>query len=461
MRKTDTVSWAKPQQSVRAVPKQRIAKVVQLCPSAVTTPSFTLVRVTKKGGSLSKRVFRDESGKLTVDTSACAMIRGEARSVVVPDGMAGLARLYGALAPKEAVVFSNVDLGPAARELCTEADYAEQRQQNPNVICRSKRFLAATPAPGLQLFEVDDHGLPEGKSPPNAQGMVDQLAELLPELDVPGAARLLTHSTSSHIHDAGTGAQIKGEGGKHLAMLLSDLTRAKALKELLEVRQWATGHGHIHLSRDGKQLERTVFDLSVFAPERLVFEAGADLGEGLQQRRPDPVAVEGHALDMSRLPLPSVAERERASQAKRAAKEATRERAEQVRAAYVQAEAKKLVAQRSISQDEADRIVLQRTEAGSLDDGDVLVFTDKGGREEQLVGYVLDRIEQYVGRPMCDPLEPEKGPSKAMILRGPGGQPYIHSHVHGGRRFTFERIVGLQGASERSMFEPLLRLTEC
>ena len=420
---------------------------------ATPTPAFKLVRITKNGGSLSKCISLELDGAIKVDASACAMNRGNALTVVVEDGMAGLSNLYSSLADNEAVVFSNADLGPEAREVCTEAAYSDARKQNPNIICRSKAFLAGVAAPGLQLFEVDDHGLPPGKTAPSAKQMSALLHELLPELDVPGAAKFLTHSTSSYIYDKSTGRELKGEGGKHLAMLLSDLSQAKALKTLLEVRQWATGHGHIYISRDGRQLERTVFDLSVFAPERLVFEAGAILPGELEQRRPAPHATEGHALDMTRLPVPTLAERERAQKAIATAVETTRPAAQQARAAYIQAESEKLVAQRGISKLEAERIVTLRAETTSLDDGDTLVFTDKGGNEMLSVGQVLDHIEQFVRRPMRDPLEPESGPSKAMILPGPGGQPYINSFAHGGRRFTFQRIQGREGAVEQALFQ--------
>lgn len=420
---------------------------------AIPTPPFRLVRVTKKGGSLSKRIARTASGGIEVDSSACAMSRGEAITVAVDDGMAGLAKLYGSLGHNEAVVLSNAGLGPQAREICTEAAYGGERRRNPNIICRAKRFLAGVAAPGLQLFEVDDHGLPDGISAPDATQMVAILEELLPELDVAGAAKLMTHSTSSFIYDASTGEELKGEGGKHLAILLSDQSRAKDLKTLLEVRQWANGHGHIYISRDGKQHKRTVFDLSVFAPERLVFEAGALLPPDLEQRRPAVVATEGHALDMARLPLPTLAERELADKAIRIAMDATRAAAEKARAAYIQTEGTKLAVERGLSQPEAERIVALRAETQSLDDGDVLIFSDKGRQEARAIGYVLDHIEEYVGRPICDPLEPERGPSKAMILRGPGGQPYVQSFVHGGRRFTFERILGREGAADQALFD--------
>ncbi len=418
--------------------------------SVAPTPAFRIVKVTKRGGDLSKTIIRNDDGSLTVDASACAMTKGEARSISIVDGMAGLAKLYLGLKSNEAVVFSNVDLGPQPRPVCTESEYAEERKRNPVVITRSRKFLDAISAPGLQLFEVDDHGLPAGSRVPDGNQMLAILCELLPELDVHAAARMLTHSTSSHIYESKSGTQLKGEGGKHLAILLSDPSKAKALRELLEVRQWALGYGHIYISRDGKQLERTVFDLSVFAPERLVFEAGALLPPGLEQRRPAAEFHEGNALDMSKLPAPTPDERERAQQAKDRAKAATRQAATETRARYLEDETQKLVRERGLDPEAARRAVTTRSEANCLSDADILCFTDTAD-DRHSVANVLDHIEQFVGRPMRDPIEPEKGRSKAMILRGPGGLPYISSFAHGGRRFTFERIVGQQGAVQSAM----------
>src|SRR5688572_25922396 len=76
------------------------------------TPTFSLIRITKKGGPLSKTISIGADEELIVDSSACAMSRGEARSVLIEQGMSGLAELYASLSPNEAVVFSNTDLGP-------------------------------------------------------------------------------------------------------------------------------------------------------------------------------------------------------------------------------------------------------------------------------------------------------------------------------------------------------------
>lgn len=420
--------------------------------SSPSTPNFRLIKIQKSDGSISKRLSRNESGSIIVDSTQCALSKGTATTVAISGGMTELAKLYENLRHDEAVVLSNVDLGTEQRPICTKADYLSLRAKTPDIITRSREFMGSTSGPGLQLFEVDDHGLPAGQTAPDAQKMVEILSELLPELNVQTAAKLLSHSASSHIYDKATGEILKGEGGKHLTMLLSEQSAAGRLKELLEVRQWANGHGHIHISRDGRQLERTVFDLTVFAPERLVFEAGAALSDDLEQRRPTPVTTEGHALDMSLLPAVTLEERQRANAAILAAKEATISQAQEQRNKYMAEESSKLIARLGVEEVEAQRIVNCRVESGLLDDRDVLTFTDTTPPESEIVGNVLDAIANYLGRPMCDPAEPEYGPSKAMILRGPGGQPFVQSYAHGGRKFMFQRIQGQEGATTQALF---------
>lgn len=421
--------------------------------STPVTPNFRLIKIKKSDGPISKRLSRGESGSIIVDSTQCALSKGTATSVDISEGMLGLAKLYQGLLHDEAVVLSNIELGGGNRPVCTKADYLALRAKTPDIITRTKEFMGSVAGPGLQLFEVDDHGLPTGQSAPDAERMVEILSELLPELNVQSAAKLLTHSASSHIYDKASGELLKGEGGKHLTMLLSEQSAAGRLKELLNVRQWANGYGHIHISRDGRQLERTVYDLSVFAPERLVFEAGAVLSAKLEQRRPAPIATEGHALDMSKLPVVTFEERQKANTAISAARDATNAQAQEQRNKYIADESSKLIARLGVDEAEARRIISCRIESGLLDDADVITFTDKTPPESETVGNVLEAIENYFGRPMADPAEPEYGPSKAMILRGPGGQPFVQSYAHGGRKFMFQRIQGQEGAATQALFE--------
>lgn len=414
------------------------------------TPEFRLNVIRKTGGPLTKRAFLDDQ-KLVIDSSGCALTSGTARTVTISDGMAGLSRLYQALSPEEAVVLANTDLGQSEREVCTEANFTDRVSKNPEVITRSRRFLPSSTQPGLVLLEVDDHGLPEGSSAPDAGKMREMLDKLLPELGIPGAAQLLTHSTSSHIQDD-SGKVLKGEGGKHLTLLISRQSDMSHLREVMDFRQWANGLGAIYITKDGRQIMRTVFDLSVLSPERLVFEAGAQLCDGLVQKRPDPQVTEGHALDMTKLPNLTEEERRKAKAAQSAALAKTKAEATRIREAYLQTEVERLVREHGATDQAAHLSVLHRIEYGLLSDDDELIFSDSHPPEKVRIRDVLSNPNAYIGRPMCDPVEPEYGPSKAMILRGPGGIPFINSFAHGERKYQFARLNSGVGADKHALF---------
>ncbi len=82
----------------------------------------------------------------------------------------------------------------------------------------------------------------------------------------------------------------------HIYVAIPDasiLPDPKELQERILIAAWLAGHGRIELSKSGAMLKRCVIDVSVLAPERLVFEAAPELGEGLEQRRPKAEFIDG------------------------------------------------------------------------------------------------------------------------------------------------------------------------
>ena len=68
-------------------------------------------------------------------------------------------------------------------------------------------------------------------------------------------------------------------------------------------------------------------------------------------------------------------------------------------------------------------------------DEDILTFDD----ETQIaVKHLLENGEEYNGRYLYDPLEPEKGKTKAYFFWNNNKNPLIYSYIHGGNRvFSF------------------------
>ena len=82
-----------------------------------------------------------------------------------------------------------------------------------------------------------------------------------------------------------TGEPYAATGGIHvyIAANTSDLD---ALKRDLEVALWRAGLGYVEFARNGRRLLRTIIDLSVLSPERLIFEAAPTLGPGVGRVAP-------------------------------------------------------------------------------------------------------------------------------------------------------------------------------
>ena len=110
---------------------------------------------------------------------------------------------------------------------------------------------------------------------------------------IPGfddAARVTRASTSSGLSHAETGEEFPGSGGRHDYILLAEQVDARRFLEALHKRAWLAGLGWLMVGAAGQLLERSIVDVSVGSPERLVFEgapvvvAPAGAGPGRAER---------------------------------------------------------------------------------------------------------------------------------------------------------------------------------
>ena len=210
------------------------------------------------------------------------------------------------------------------------------------------------------------------------------------------------------------------------------------------------------VSKSGVPLERGPIDVSVYSPERLIFEAGARLDDPrLQQRRPPPeyVAQEGAALDTRRAPvlLPADENQYAAMVAKAKADPAIKARIARVKAVYENKQVEELlnvvhttdgVPDMSVSV--AKQIVRSRM-ALTLTPRDIVQTDDHG---PQWVHELLSNPLKWVGQTTADPLEPDYGGGrdKGIIQEDTQGL-YIYSQAHGGRVFRLKHdadsLIGL------------------
>ena len=393
-----------------------------------------LVKFTKTGGPLTKRISLAPDGTLVSDGSACVMTRGTAERVKIAD-IDELATLIGSLHPSQAIA-----LGALRDGLPDEVRIVTKKKLNgqANTIARTRdEILYRENCQALVLLDFDRGGMPADIADRLKNGFWAVLMEVVPDLR--HAARLIRASTSAGLFNSDTGESLGGSGGLHGYVIARDGADAERFLTALHDRCWLHGLGWIKLGAAGQMLDRSIIDRSVAAPERLVFEAPPiltkPLGQDQESRR--PIVHDGEVLDtLAACPSLTAEEQRRVEQLKAAARERIKPEAERVHEAYVDREAEEIVARTGISKKAAVAQVRSRCR-GVLAVDAVLPFADKE-LEGCTVGDVLADPERFNGRVLADPIEGVSyGRTTAMVmLRRSDGYPWIKSFAHGGMSYT-------------------------
>lgn len=396
--------------------------------------SVTLSVLAKDGGPLSKRVYVDSQGQPQIDSSSCAMSAGWAYSVTL-EGLDQLPSFISDLKTTQALTLGIA--GQGAVRIVTKTSVSN----NPGSIARTKDYFAWPEKGTLLVFDYDPN--PYG---PKIRGP-EHLMEVLTTVDPQFAEVEYVATTSTTAGLCLNNQCFKPGGGFHVYVRVKGRPeRIEGYARNLFKKLWIARYGYIFISRAASLLERTIFDLAVFSPEHIVFEAGAFLGsERITQQRPDPryVAQKGKALNIESLflsPREEADYRKRVMEAKAGLKEVQHKK----RARYRQEREKELV-QHGVSQGEVRRM-LDAFDGNTLLPQTPLLFDADGWMDRQgqpaagpqtcFVGQVLLNPELYGGQTLADPLEPEYGGGKnKAILRVSDGQVTVYSQAHGGRLF--------------------------
>ena len=243
----------------------------------------------------------------------------------------------------------------------------------------------------------------------------------------------MRRSTSAGLSRSDTGEALPGSDGIHVYVAAKDGADSERFLRALHGRCWLAGLGWMMVSTSGALLERSIVDRMVGGPERLVFEGGPVLVPPLQQDKESrrPIAVDGVALDtVAVCPPLSIVERARLDELKARERERLAPEMAKAREAFVEAQAKKLVARTGMSEKAAKQVIVRQCE-GVLRPDIVLPFDDPE-LAGCTVGDVLANPELYEGETLADPLEGVAyGRCVAKIMRRADGTPWIHSFAHG------------------------------
>jgi hypothetical protein len=235
--------------------------MIPAAPYAGGEPSPEIVRLTKSGGPLTKKI-QLENGVLRSDGSACVMTRGVAcRALITCAGQLG--ELISSLRSDQAIA-----LGSLRPDLPREVRVATKRALNgaarPDIISRSADNILFKPAQyGFVLLDFDTKGIPPSVAEQldHAGGFWPTLLSVIPKLG--GIARLARASTSAGLNHRGTGAPVPGSNGEHVYLSVRDVAdSARFLKELHD-RCWLAGYGWMMVGAGGQLLERSIVDRTV------------------------------------------------------------------------------------------------------------------------------------------------------------------------------------------------------
>ncbi len=318
-----------------------------------------------------------------------------------------------------------------------EAHITTRENVGPGDLARIRenfRFIA-----GLAILMID-YDIRPGTMPLTREELVTLLVSVCPE--IADCALVITDSASTHIVNAETGEELKGEGGKRVYLVAQDGRDISRSGMVLFDRLVLAGHGYVQITKAGTIIVHTPIDGSVWQPERLDFAAGAHCGEGLVQRRPSPTVKDGGALDtVTAFTALTPEEKDRRREIDDAFKADAQDEADAVRAAWIEDRIQDhgQRAGHPLSPEQAQRMRDQLREAtASFRLPDDFVLHGKDG--EVTVGELLADPESWNGAKFADPLEPDYhgGERLAQFIVKPGRPPYITSFAHGGQIYGFQ-----------------------
>ena len=397
-------------------------------------------------GILSKQIALGPDGAPKSDGSACAMSSGTAVRTHIVDAV-DLEKLLNNMQSAEALAIGRtVDTEPAKVSIITAAAAAGMvpGSMRGTTITRSKENFTFHREPGFGLLDFDLKFMPSAVSDAVKArgGFFSALLHVAPGLG--DAAKVTRSSTSSGLIRTDTGEQFPGSGGQHVYIHVSNMIDWPRGLRNLHDRLWLEGMGFFGISKSGALLERSLVDISVASPERLIFEGPPVLAEPLVQDRDARAAVPtaGIAVDTHVvLPDLSAREREELNDIKKRRRDAMLPEAQQVKAKYIANRAQEIVTRDKVPLSTAMEMASAQANHTLLPHVE-LVFDDSSLGTVPVRDLLLDP-DRFAGETLADPNDgPDHGRAKAMVKRrGSSGELYIDSFRHGGIEYTLRHTA--------------------
>lgn len=380
------------------------------------------------------KAFRLQGGALRKEPGG-QMTRGkiEVRRIAGLDDLAAILR---DLTPAKALAYGVPPAG--ASRILTRKAFEEAGRPDGYTTRTNDRFTWPTEGGVLML----DHDPSDDAPALDRPALVAALRKTAPGLA--DAALLWLPSSSSCIWQGDT--ELRGIGGQRLWALVAEAADIPRAGRALVDRLWLAGLGRFEVSASGALLERTLIDASVWQASRLDFAGGAACFDGLDQRRGDPVRIEGavEVIDTkAALPDLTPAERAKLAEIKAAARKAADPEAAETREGWVAARVAEMTDKCADDPDAIERAghaARRALEHGVLA-GDYILHVEVAGRVEPVsVGTILDDRLRWHGLACRDPIEPDYDGGRLVgRLYLMQARPVLHSFAHGGATYRLHR----------------------
>lgn len=413
--------------------------------SASTRHEYAPIEITifnnTNNKSISKHIFLNDEKKVVSDGSHCAISRGTAQRFVCALAQE-FADMISHLQPHAAIALGRLrpDIGDSA-PLVAEKYLNSEKQ---GTISRTQKYIGYRKgSPAVMLLDFDQKAM----TPANKKrleelgGFEGAIAHIIDGYSK--VARVIRRSTSSGLYNDETGETYGDSGGLHLYLFVADGDDTERALKVLQQRSWLLGLGWIYVSAAGSLLVRSIVDVSVETPERLVFEGSPTLDQPLAQRERPADATEGALLDTRKaLQNLSSVEKQEYERLVAEAKLAAKPDAEKVVKKAIEKAVKEAVAN-GIPEARA-RAAAEKTYSNNANR--VLLPTQIFLFDNPEIGKVtgadiLTNPKRFDGETLADPLEVYDAAGSIMrnraicLIGKQHGDVLIYSQLHGGLRY--------------------------
>lgn len=378
------------------------------------------------GARLTKRFYKNEQGQIQKESQP-RFSNGEAETITLKK-LSDIAGIVNSLDSHQAIATGIFDV--AKCPIVTKSNFSVGKYES-GVRTRSKEHMSQ-PDLGVILLDYDsDSYMPESMRCKSPDELMDKLIKAIPEFN--GIAYTSVGSSSNGIFDEKTEAPYSGGGGIHIYIAVKGI-ELDLLRQLMKVKLWNADLGYLSYARHGAMLERTLFDMSVLSPERLVYEAKPILGKGVGQKERVWTHVDGKVFtDAVMLTDEETTQYERLVADARK-NPAAIEISDNLQNGHRKKQIDRLIKEKNISHDEAEKQIPNRSQAELTKTTQILGLNESieiDGRM-MLVSDIVARGEEFDGKSMPDPIEGSSyGPTTAMYYHNDGKDPCIHSFAHG------------------------------